>query len=86
MILVMKGAGQAAFCTFVQYPRTLTWIMRRTLRIRIAFEPNRLGAELMRDAYEWVVPVSRRSIQRVGAEVDRVDEPTVSKSRAEGAS
>jgi hypothetical protein len=34
--------------------------MKRELRIRTAFEPNRLGAEHCRRAYELLVPEHRR--------------------------
>jgi len=43
--------------------------MKRELRIRTAFEPNRLGAEHCRHAYELLVPEHRRRA------VARVPEP-----------
>lgn len=37
-------------------------LMVRKFRVRIAFEPSRLGAEHLENAYEFVVPVVRRQI------------------------
>lgn len=38
--------------------------MRRRLHVRIIFEPARLSAEHLRRAYEIVVPIARREVQK----------------------
>lgn len=38
-------------------------IMKRKLRIQVAFEPTRMGKEHLQQAYEMVVPVRRRRVR-----------------------
>jgi len=37
-------------------------VMRRALRIRVAFAPTRLSSDHLKRAYELVAPVSRRAV------------------------
>jgi hypothetical protein len=51
--------------------------MRRRLHLRIVFEPARLSAEHLRRAYEIVVPIARREVEKKTerANVDGVQTP-----------
>lgn len=40
--------------------RCVVWLMRRGLRIRVAYAPTRLSAEYLKRAYEVVVPITKR--------------------------
>jgi hypothetical protein len=60
----------ADFLPFLARLLSLVAVMRRVLRVRAAFAPNRLAGEQMRAAYELLVPMVRRIVgkQRRGAE------------------
>lgn len=42
-------------------------LMGREFRVRVAFEPSRLAAEHLEHAYEFVVPIARRQINKAPA-------------------
>ena len=48
--------------------------MPRTLRIQVAFEPNRLSHEHLRHVYEELVPITSRRVPR-GAEKGTATHP-----------
>lgn len=56
--------------------------MARELRIRMAFEPSRLGRQHLERAYEVVVPVVKRSL-RGRSEEDRSTASTVTRNDSE---
>ena len=50
--------------------------MKRTLRIRIAFEPTRLSAEWLQGAFDLVLPIRRHPIgDELAAEMTGIHEP-----------
>lgn len=73
-MLSYESQWLSGFWTSVQWLGTLRVAMRRTLLIRTAFEPTRLGDEHLQHAYELLVPVSRRCIRRPVAESADVGE------------
>lgn len=77
MISVGSRIGLARFWTFVQYCRILLVAMRRKLRIQVAFEPNRLGREHLRQAYELLVPSNRRTIRARNNGIDNTKDTQV---------
>lgn len=48
--------------TCIQRCENVFVIMRRELKIRVAFEPARMGAEHLHEAYELIVPVHQRRL------------------------
>jgi hypothetical protein len=44
--------------------------MRRGFHLKIAFQPTRLSAEHLRNAYEVVIPITERSISREGGDTE----------------
>lgn len=58
----MWGSFEVIWIAVLVFDLTLS--MRRELRIRVVHEPNRLGAELLRQAYELVLPVTSRPLRR----------------------
>lgn len=70
------------YWTCVQCVGRLGLSMRRKLRIRASFEPNRLGTEYLHQAYELVVPVSSRQFSITNLdEVSAERVPSDSKKR-----
>lgn len=53
------------FWTRPQRHHSVLAVMARKLRIRVAFEPSRLGSVYLQHAYETVAPVSRRSVRKM---------------------
>lgn len=51
------------FWTNVQYLAILVPVARQSLTIRVRFEPNRLGREFLRVAYEMAVPIRRARVR-----------------------
>jgi hypothetical protein len=56
---------------------TLAIFMRKTLKIRVAFEPTRLGHEHLKRAYELVLPVQRRTLTRPNDPKSEQEQPYV---------
>jgi hypothetical protein len=57
--------------TYEQWHGRLCLLMRRELRIQVAFEPTRLGEAHLHQAYDVVVPVHRYRIrEKVSAAKD----------------
>jgi hypothetical protein len=50
--------------------------MRPGLRIRVAFQPTRLSQELLRNAYEWIVPIITRQVPQEEPARAAHDDPT----------
>ena len=55
--------GQVKNWTYEQCRGRLCLLMRRELRIQVAFEPTRLGEAPLHQAYDMVVPVHRHRIR-----------------------
>jgi hypothetical protein len=52
--------------TYTQRCDNVFIIMRRELKIRVAFEPARMGVEHLHEAYELIVPVHQRCLNTKG--------------------
>lgn len=59
--------------------------MKRRLRIKVAFEPNRLSTRILHNAYEEIVPIKRRQIIRAKKQDEQTTliEAPVKQMRAE---
>lgn len=62
-ISIRKDIWQVKNWTYEQCHGRLCLLMRRELRIQVAFEPTRLGEEPLHQAYDLVVPVHRHRIR-----------------------
>jgi hypothetical protein len=65
--------GPAYFWTYVQYYGIFAVSMRQKLRIRVTFEPNRLGQQYLQKSYELLVPLQYRIIGARGNGVDNTN-------------
>ena len=54
--------------------------MRRELRIRVAFEPTRLGKEHLHQAYEVIGPVQRRRVREEELSTEHIEDQTPKQS------
>ena len=67
----MHGAGRwnaVGFWIMRRVRRSVLAAMARKLRIRMTFEPSRLGRQHLEKAYEAVVPVVKRALRRPSEE------------------
>ena len=62
MIFMEKSEYWVENWTCIQLWDNVSVIMRRELKIRVAFEPARMGAEHLHQAYELIVPVQQRRL------------------------
>ena len=64
------SVGASAFAVFWTANRELPMVrgMRRQLRIKVAFEPNRLSEGALHTAYGAVMPIRRRCVRKPDAQ------------------
>jgi hypothetical protein len=62
MSFMEKAESWVKNWTCIQPWDNVSVIMRRELKIRVAFEPVRMGAEHLHQAYELIVPVQQRRL------------------------
>ena len=61
------------------------WPMRRELRIRVLFESSRLGDEYLQRTYEFLLPITRRCVQKDAESNTLVDGNSETPERGEPA-
>jgi hypothetical protein len=58
--------------------------MRRHLRLQVVFQPVRLSADHLRNAYQFVLPITQREARAGAAIHDQPQDPGRTRRRREG--